>query len=64
MESRQVGARGFGYSCRAGRKKLQSVIRFHQEPRIIVRILQGGFQEWQEAGGFEANQRAIERTAQ
>ncbi len=29
-----------------------------------VRILQGGFQEWHAVGGFEVNQRALERGAQ
>lgn len=50
--------------CNSGTLSAQAGFALRVAGMDNVRILQGGFQEWQETGGFEANQRAIERSAQ
>jgi len=50
--------------CNSGTLSAQAGFALRVAGMDNVRILQGGFQEWQQAGGFEANQRALERTAQ
>ena len=50
--------------CNSGTLSAQAGFALRVAGMQNVRILQGGFQEWQAAGGFEANQRALERGAQ
>lgn len=50
--------------CNSGTLSAQAGFALRVAGMDNVRILQGGFQEWQATGGFEANQRAIERSAQ
>lgn len=50
--------------CNSGTLSAQAGFALRVAGMDNVRILQGGIQEWQQSGGFEANQRALERAAQ